>query len=191
MVIGLFIVVAISGILLLLSRIKVVCSVTLNPNLQTLYLAVYVYRIRLLERSIDLSEADTDQEQSFQEVLSLLHKSSRNFIQKIRNFYEVATLVLERLRFHSLSWHTEVGTGKAHTTGMVTGGIWSVQGTVIGLLSAKSHLDCKPSIEVTPFFNQKRIDSKFDCMFSIRIGQAIYALLKIIRKLPAKREAVI
>ncbi|SFB25126.1 Protein of unknown function [Lentibacillus halodurans] len=178
-------------IVLLYSRIKVVCSVILTHEEQTLYLAVYFYRIRLLERSIDLSEAEKDQEQAFQEILSLFHKTAQNVLQRIKDLHEIAVAVLDRLRFHNISWKTEVGTGKAHTTGMVTGGIWSVKGVVIGLLSAKSHFYCKPSTAVTPLFNQKQIHSAFDCMISIRVGQAIYAFLKIIRKLPAKREAII
>ncbi|RYG74926.1 DUF2953 domain-containing protein [Lentibacillus lipolyticus] len=188
MVIGLVIVIMITvSIILLCSRVKAVCSVTLNQEEQTLYLAVYLYRLRLLRRSIDLME-HSDQEQSFQETLSQLHQLSHNGVQKIRDMHTAATIIFDRILFHQITWNTEAGTGKADTTGMVTGGIWGVKGMVIGLLASKSTFVREPSISVTPFFNQQRIRSVFDCMISIRVGQAIYAFLKIIRKLPAKRE---
>lgn len=190
MLLGLFLVMTIGCILILFSRIKIFCSITLDEKVQTLYLAVYFYRARLLERSVNLLE-EADQEQSLQEALSLWHQLSQNFIQRLKDFHDMTTLVLERLRFHSISWQTNVGTGKAHSTGIVIGGIWSAKGTVLGLLAAKSQFYCKPSIDVSPLFNQKQFKSRFDCMISIRIGQSIYAILKIIRKLPAKREAVI
>ncbi|TFJ92551.1 DUF2953 domain-containing protein [Lentibacillus salicampi] len=176
--------------IILYSRIKVVSSITLNQEKQTIRITCYFYRIRLLERSIDLTE-ETDQTLSFQETSSLLHKASRDFVQKIKDFHQAATLILERLQVHEIAWKTDVGTGQAHTTGMAAGGIWSTKGAVLGVLSAKSHLHCKPSIVVTPLYNQKWIGSTFDCMISIRAGQAIYALLKIIRIFSVKREAII
>ncbi|WP_171046249.1 DUF2953 domain-containing protein [Lentibacillus cibarius] len=129
-------------------------------------------------------------EQSFQETLTIIHKFSKNFSEKMKDVNTAVSVVLKRIRFHSISWKTDVGTGKADTTGMVTGGIWGMKGMVIGLLTSKSTLVTEPSIVVTPFFNQRKISSVFDCMITIRVGQAIYAFLKFIRKLPGKREAI-
>jgi hypothetical protein len=191
MVIGILIFFLVFFIVVLYSRIKVFSSITLSQEEQVIQIVCYFYRLRVMERSIDLAEEEPDHERSFQEILSLLHKSSQNFVQKTRDFHETVSLILERLRFHDFSWKMEIGTGKAHTTGMAAGGIWSAIGAVTGVLSAKSHFLCKPSIMVTPLYNQKRIQSTFDCMISIRTGQAIYALLKIIRKYSVKREATI
>ncbi|WP_010532383.1 DUF2953 domain-containing protein [Lentibacillus jeotgali] len=191
MVIGALIFFLVFLIVFLYSRIKVFGSITLNQEKQVIWVACYFYRIRLLERSIDLTEEEPEHEKSFQETVSLLHKGSQNIIQKARISHEIVTLILERLRFHDFSWQTEVGTGKAHTTGMAVGGIWSAKGAVAGMLSAKSHFHCRPSMTVTPVYNQKRIHSAINCMISIRTGQAIYALLKIIRKYSVKQEAII
>ncbi|TRM12960.1 DUF2953 domain-containing protein [Lentibacillus cibarius] len=190
MIIGLIIIVfLIVCMILLYSNLKIVCSVTLNQEEQTLYLAVYLYRIRLMKRSIDLTEEPVP-EQSFQETLTIIHKFSKNFSEKMKDVNTAVSVVLKRIRFHSISWKTDVGTGKADTTGMVTGGIWGMKGMVIGLLTSKSTLVTEPSVVVTPFFNQRKISSVFDCMITIRVGQAIYAFLKFIRKLPGKREAI-
>ncbi|MFD1362266.1 DUF2953 domain-containing protein [Lentibacillus salinarum] len=191
MAIGILICFLIVCIILLYSKIIVTGSVTINKQKQTMEVTVYFCHIRLMERSINLMNEEPDQTHSFHDTLTMIHNISRHFVQKINGFHEVSTLILERLHVHELTWHTEIGTGKAHTTGMAAGGIWGAKGAAVGILSAKCHLKCQPSIVVTPFFNQKRIDSAVDCMISIRAGQAIYALLKIIRKLPAKREAAI
>ncbi|GGJ96653.1 hypothetical protein GCM10007063_18880 [Lentibacillus kapialis] len=179
-------------IIILCSRIKLFNSVMLTQEEHVIRVVCYFYRIRLFEKSIDLAEADRDQkEETFQDSISFLHKSSRNFAQKAQAFHETVSFILIRLRFHNLSWRTEIGTGKAHTTGIAVGGVWTSIGAVMGILTAKSHFLCEPTITVTPLFNQKHISSTFDCMISIRVGQAIYALLKIIRKYPVKREATI
>jgi|GEM_PF-3359659 len=191
MVIGILIFLLFFLIVVLYSRIKVFSSITLTQEEQVIRIACYFYRVRLLKKSIDLAEEDPDHEESFQEILSLLHKSSQNFVRKTKDFHETVSFILERLRFHDFSWRTEIGTGTAHTTGMAAGGVWSSIGAVTGILSAKSHFLCKPSIMVIPLYNQKQIQSTFDCMISIRTGQAIYALLKIIRKYSVKREATI
>ncbi|ALX48366.1 DUF2953 domain-containing protein [Lentibacillus amyloliquefaciens] len=192
MVLGLFCVFLIILIAaVLLSRIKIDCSVLFDQNQQTLDLAVYYFRIRIFKRTVDLSEETNNQDQSLDETLTLLHKMSENFIQRLKSYHDMTTIILERLRFERFSWVTEVGAGKAPITGVLTGGIWSVKGMITGLLSSKSHFDHKPLLEVIPLFNQKQIDSKVDCMITIRTGQAIYALLKFIRKDPKNQEAII
>lgn len=158
-----------------------------QPKEQTLYLAIYLYRLPLLRRSVDLTERPAP-EQSFQETLSLLHQFSNGAVQRMRDMRVITSLIFERIRFHKITWNTEAGTGKADTTGMITGGIWGIKGMVMGVLASNSTFTSEPSISVTPFFNQQRISSVFDCMISIRFGQAIYAFLKMIRKLSAKRE---
>ncbi|SFD61137.1 Protein of unknown function [Lentibacillus persicus] len=192
MVLGLICVVAVIVLLaVILLRLKIECSIILDNNQQTLWLAVYYFRIRIFERTVDLSEETKDQNQSIEETLAMLHKMSKNFVQWLRSFQEISTIILGKLRFETLSWRTEVGLGNAHTTGIATGGVWSVKGMAMGLLLSKSHFYRKPALDVVPLFNQKQIESKVNCMISIRTGQAIVALLKIIQKYPKNQEATI
>lgn len=177
-------------ILFLYTKIKVITNVILNHHQQTVLISVYILRVRLMRRSIDLSEGQRE-EKSFQEIIDYLHSTSQNIVQKMKDLNNAGTIILNRLCFHQIGWSTQVGTGEASTAGIVTGGIRATKGLIIGLLSVKSNFKCEPSISVTPIFNQKQIQSKFDCIVSIRIGQAIYALLKVIRKFPEKKEAII
>lgn len=177
-------------ILLLFSKVKMVNTVILNQEKQTVLIAVYFYRIKLMNRMIDLSD-ESYEEKSIRETLKLLHNYSENFLQKMSDLNDVTTILLERLYFHKLSWNTHFGTGEASATGMVSGGIWGTKGMILGLIYAKSNLKCDPSISVVPLFNQRYIESKFDCIVSVRIGQAIYGSIKVIRKDPSKKEAII
>ncbi len=177
-------------ILLLFSKVKVVNTVILNQKKQTVLIAVYFYRIKLMDRLIDLSDGSYE-EKSIRETLKLLHTYSENFLQKVNDLNDVITILLGRLYFHKLSWNTHFGTGEASATGMISGGIWGTKGMILGLIYAKSNLKCEPSISVVPLFNQRYIESKFDCIVSVRIGQAIYGIIKVIRKYPSKKEAII
>ncbi|MBP1947808.1 DUF2953 domain-containing protein [Virgibacillus litoralis] len=177
-------------ILILFSKIKVNSTVILNQEKQTAFIAVYFYRIRLMNKLIDLSE-ESYEDKSIREILKLLHSYSNNFLQKIKDLNDVATILLKRIYFQKLNWNTHFGTGDASSAGMVSGGIWGTKGLILGLINAKSNIKCDPVISVVPLFNQKYIESKFDCIVSIRIGQAIYGILKVIRKYPVNKEAII
>ncbi|GAA0429727.1 hypothetical protein GCM10008983_02620 [Lentibacillus halophilus] len=190
MVIGLIIAIIISGIVFLLcSRLKAVCTVTLNQEEQILYIAVYFYRIRLFYRSVDLMEEPAE-EQSFQETLSLLHQLGHGARQKWNHLRTIILFVLKHIRVDNVSWTTEAGTGKADTTGTITGGIWAIKGMVMGPIMTNGTFVHKPSVTVTPFFQQQTFSSVFHCMISIRAGQAMYVFWRVIRKFPVKREAM-
>ncbi|GAB4074978.1 hypothetical protein GCM10028778_24810 [Barrientosiimonas marina] len=176
---------------LLCSNIYINGSAAVNLHTQTVDIKVYFYRICLFKRSIDLMNEETDEKHSLQDILSMIHKTSHDLPRKVSDFNEAATIILSRLRFKKWYWHTHIGTGEAHTTGIAGGGLWGAKGTIVGLIASKSQFQCEPSLAVTPSFNQKQLNSVADCMIAIRLGQAIYALLKIIWKLPARRQAAI
>ncbi|MFB4166742.1 DUF2953 domain-containing protein [Virgibacillus sp. JSM 102003] len=177
-------------ILLLFSKIKVINTVIVNQDKQTVLIVVYFYRIKLMDRMIDLSDQSYE-EKSIRETLKLLHNYSENFLQKMNDVNDVVTIMLGRIYFHKLTWSTHFGTGEASATGMASGGIWGMKGIILGIIYAKSNLICDPSISVVPLFNQKYIESKFDCIVSVRIGQAIYGIIKVIRKYPSKKEVIV
>ncbi|WP_164668357.1 DUF2953 domain-containing protein [Virgibacillus doumboii] len=176
-------------ILLLFSKVKVKSAFFLNQQQQTITINIYFYRLRLIRRCIDLSE--TDEDKSIREALEFLHQISNNFVQKIKDMNDIFTILFRRIHFHQLNWRTHVGTGEASMAGVASGGIWAIKGMLIGVLAEKSNFDCEPSLTVTPLFNHRQFQSEFDCIVSIRIGQAMYALLKVIRKFPVKKEAII
>lgn len=177
-------------VLLLYSRLMITLQIIMQTDCQYFVLTVYFYGIRLIKKQVDLTNQE-DGELSVDEGITYLRSASKDIFQKLKRFNEIVTIVFKRLVFHKFSWSTQVGTGKASSAGITAGSIWSAKGMIIGLISMKSKFKQEPIISVVPFFNQMRFQSKFDCMVSIRIGQAMYALLKVLRKLPFRSKQAI
>ena len=98
-----------------------------------------------------------------------------HFIALLRNF-------LKKVRVTKLEWYTAVGTGDAALTGMLTGAIWTVKGSIIGLISHYFlHSKSVPVMSVQPYFQMKVAQTTFKCMLQFRIGHAIVAGIKIIK----------
>ncbi|WP_174614047.1 DUF2953 domain-containing protein [Virgibacillus ihumii] len=128
---------------------------------------------------------------SVEQSVELFQTTSRNLIHIVKAYRDAATILLKRFTFQRFYWKTEFGTGKADGTGLATGGIWASKGFLTGYFANKSTFKSEPSISVIPYFNRKCFRSELECIVSIRVGQAMYALLKVIRKIPFKKEAVI
>lgn len=185
-----FILLLILIILPLFAKIQIKCALFMNQKQQIMTVTVYFYRLKLVKKYIDLSD-ETDEDKSIHEALEFSQWISDNFIQKIKDMNDVVTLLFKRIYFHQICWDTQVGTGDASSAGLVSGGIWATKGMIVGLLAVKSNVKCEPDLSVTPLFNQRHFQSEFDCIASVRLGQAMYALLKVIRKFPIKKEAII
>lgn len=158
---------------------------------QHLFITVSIYRIRLVNRKMNLTTINTD-------ATLFSNRSEGTFITKVKEVIHivkssgsVANLLLKKVNFHQFNWSTEGGTGEAGSTGIACGVLWTVKGVLMGLIANKSNLKCKPVIHVVPHFQHAFIHSKVDCIVSIRIAQAIYAFLKVMRLFTAKNKAFI
>ncbi|MGY0693061.1 DUF2953 domain-containing protein [Virgibacillus sp. FSP13] len=195
-IISLFIIIC---IVLILSKIYIIVSLEYLEDKQILHAYIKLYGIRIFKRRIDLSKLDTSnswentfKDKNFKESLEYIYHVTENFFEMVNDIAMATRIFLNRLSVHKLEWYTNFGTGEASGTGLAAGGIWTVKGYMIGLLDNLSQLKCTPDLQVTPYFQGKFIYSKFDCMVSIRIGQAIHALIKVIRKSSfRKKEALI
>jgi hypothetical protein len=96
-----------------------------------------------------------------------LHRIVRNFLQKVT--------------IKSLEWDTLIGVGDAAHTGMITGAIWALKGSLIGLLSHYFKLKVMPKITVTPHFQATVMQTRLSCIIQFRIGHAILAGLKLFK----------
>ncbi|MEW9675518.1 DUF2953 domain-containing protein [Lentibacillus sp. L22] len=176
-------------IILLFSRVHITCSLTCSNQKQRLTLQFRFYGIRFFTKEIDLAQLETTNRweqklvnKDIREKLEMIQSAIRHFFESIRDMVTIAQTFLDKVYFHQLKWHTRIGTGDASTTGMATGGVWATKGMVVGMLDQWSQLKCSPDFGVVPEFNRKYVYSEFDCMVSIRIGQAIHAFFKAIQK---------
>lgn len=89
--------------------------------------------------------------------------------------------LMSKVQIKKLEWHTHVGIGDAASTAVVCGAIWTVKGSIIGIISNYMRLVKMPILTVTPNFQQKISQIQLKCIFQIRIGHAILAGLKLVR----------
>jgi hypothetical protein len=74
-----------------------------------------------------------------------------------------------------------IGIGDAVYTGVAAGALWSIKGSIIGLLSNYLRMKEMPKLMVQPNFQQMITSTDLSCMFQFRIGYAILAGLKLVK----------
>lgn len=196
-----FLIILLSFVLLffffLFSRIYFSCQFTYTQQKQVLIIGIYLYRLRLLKREIDVTNHEKMdvweiwKDKSILEGIKYMQKELRTGFKKIRELNNFVLLILQKLCFHDFRWHTHLGTGDASTTGMVAGGIWVTKGMIVGFMTQQSNLLCRPNISVQPYFQCKYIQTNIDCIVSIKIGQAITVFIKTMRKNTIQKEPLI
>nr|GGG61592.1 hypothetical protein GCM10011398_01090 [Virgibacillus oceani] len=185
-------------LLLLISKVNIYITFSYKQDSQLIIVRIRFYGIQLLNKVIDLDEVENKdlwknpfKGKSFIESLKYVDSLAHSVFETIGSLTIAARTFFERMHVHRLEWNTFFGTGDVSSTGIAAGGLWTIKGSLIGFAGTISTLECEPIISVLPNFQRKFIDSKFDCIVSIRIGQAMYALIKVIRKSSLKKEVYI
>ncbi|WP_219836488.1 DUF2953 domain-containing protein [Paenibacillus sp. R14(2021)] len=77
-------------------------------------------------------------------------------------------------------WTSVVGTGDAMWTAMVTGMVWSVKTTAIGIISQLIRLDADPQLAVQPVYQEAHFSTEGQFTAKISVGYAVYAGLRLL-----------
>lgn len=179
-------------ILFIYSQITISSIITYTPNEQFCLITFSIYRIRLYKKKMNITLENRDAKEVIKDVdFDSFQEIVREGLQLLRKVNPIINSMLQNTHVHKLKWQTSGGTGDASTTGIATGGVWAIKGVVIGIIAEKSNMKCKPIIQVNPHFQYKHFLSTFDCMISLRLGKAMYALLKMTRVLARKEKALI
>lgn len=102
-------------------------------------------------------------------------------IDHISGFYRILKRLLKRIRVHQFEWKSKIGIGDASMTGLLCGMLWSLKGMIIGVVYHYMNLQNKPLIQIAPNFQDKILQTRFQCMISFRLGHAIFAGLLFVR----------
>lgn len=112
-------------------------------------------------------------------------------INRIKNIHKIIDHVfqlniivkkfLKRISIKKFEWNSVIGVGDAVHTGMATGAIWTIKGSVVSLLSHYLRMKVMPNLMVQPNFQQMITSTELSCMFQFRIGYAILAGLKLVK----------
>lgn len=107
--------------------------------------------------------------------------NTKEIIQHVFGMHVIVRKFLKRVVIKHFEWHSLIGVGDAAHTGMITGALWTVKGSVVGMLSNFLRLKEMPVLSVTPHFQMAIIQTRITCIFQFRIGNAILAGLKLIK----------
>ena len=117
--------------------------------------------------------------------------SATDFLNNLKNFQEILEHVFQlnrilRRLFNKMSvtkfeWYSVIGVGDAAHTGTVSGALWAIKGSIIGLFSHYLRMKTIPQIMVHPNFQQIITQTNLSCIIQFRIGYAIGAGLKIVK----------
>ncbi|CQR48135.1 hypothetical protein BN1058_02483 [Paraliobacillus sp. PM-2] len=86
---------------------------------------------------------------------------------------------LKKITLEIIQWDTTIGMEDAASTGIFTGLLWSIKGSLLAILDQSFHLKEVPVIQVHSDFEKLTFQSTYECIFSLRLGQAIYTFRKI------------
>ncbi len=108
----------------------------------------------------------------------------KNFREILGHVFELNRIIkkfLNKVSVKKFEWSTIIGVGDALYTGVASGALWAVKGSLLGLASDYLSFKEMPQIMVHPNFNQMMTRTDLSCMFQFRTGHAIVAGLKLIK----------
>jgi len=105
-----------------------------------------------------------------------------NSIFRLINNKEVIFLILKtlNLKCRKFYWKTELGLSDPALTGIASGIIWGIKGTLTGLINNYITLIKKPELAVYPDFYHQRLSTSFEGIFSTVSGNIILTVIKIV-----------
>lgn len=80
-------------------------------------------------------------------------------------------------------WRTKVGAGDAMWTAMITGMVWSVKTTSIGVMSQILRLIANPSLAVEPVYDKAHFSTEGHFTAKISFGYVIYAGVRLMMRI--------
>lgn len=108
-------------------------------------------------------------------------KNYKEVIKHVVHFNKIVKRFLEKVSVKQFAWNSVIGVGDAAHTGMMAGTLWTIKGSVVGMLSHYVKIKKMPYIMVDPDFQQTIVRTKLSCMIQFRIGYAILAGLKLVK----------
>ncbi|MCU4759482.1 DUF2953 domain-containing protein [Bacillus cereus] len=175
---------------LLLSKISLKVSFLYSEMEKQCLLQVKIWRIRytfdVLER-IEKQKKKTGQKiEKAEEEGGIENKvmaqldSIGEIVKKLQEIHSKIKKFLKRVKINKWRWYSQIGTGDAASTGIVTGFAWSTKGMVVGIVGEYMHIIDIPVLEITPVFQGKGFASKCELTASFRIYRSIIAALMLL-----------
>ncbi|MFD2446339.1 DUF2953 domain-containing protein [Bacillus sp. CGMCC 1.16607] len=110
-----------------------------------------------------------------------IFRNARKLLQHVVKLHAISRDFLSKVSVKQFEWHSVIGVGDAAYTGMFTGAVWAIKGSMVGMISHYMKLKEMPKMTVMPNFQKAVSQTRLKCIFQFRIGQAMLAGLKLIK----------
>ncbi|WP_246277113.1 DUF2953 domain-containing protein [Neobacillus endophyticus] len=114
------------------------------------------------------------------DIMHRLH-NIKELLERVFGLHVIVRKFFQKVVIKKFEWETLMGIGDAAYTAMAAGALWTLKGSIIGLISHYLQLKEMPKLSITPHFQAAVIQTRFTCMIQFRIGHAILAGLKLIK----------
>lgn len=184
------IILIILAIIVLFSPIQVTTRMTFGKEKSTISVVVSFLKFKIYGKYWEVEEGLDKEEPNAEETTATLTTGQdddriidtiKAGIQQLKTFKETASLLIKHVVIEKIEWMTYVGTGEASSTGLISGGLWSIKGAVGCLIQELGISQRQPKIRVIPYYHQEVFKSNFICIFSLKIAKAIF-ISKRLRK---------
>ena len=99
----------------------------------------------------------------------------------VKDFFRINLWLIRHITCIRFFWKTELGFGDAAATGIGSGILWSLKGILFSFLQKNINSDdCDTDIDITPVFDQETIRIELDCIFKLRTGYIIIAVIRLL-----------
>ncbi|MBA4495653.1 DUF2953 domain-containing protein [Paenactinomyces guangxiensis] len=130
------------------------------------------------EKEADITKKTVDRFRSqYQQVLD-----------HIEDFQRTVRWFLSKVTCEKLVWVTTIGTGDAAESGILTGIVWGIKTTLVGMLSGYTRWDQSPLLYVEPHFSQPVLETHLHSIIRFRVGHAILGITRLLLHLRKGRE---
>lgn len=138
----------------------------------------------VVENNVETGKGEKKNEETMKITEDDMLKRYHDFLallEHVVSFHRIIRKFLKKVKITEFVWSTNIGTGDAALTGMLSGAVWTVKGSIIGLISHYFNLKNTPQISVYPHFQMKTAQTVIKCMLQFRIGHAMLAGIKIVK----------
>ncbi|MGG0237038.1 DUF2953 domain-containing protein [Bacillus rhizoplanae] len=176
-------------LLILLSKLSLKISLLYTETEKQCLFQVKIWMIHytfdVLER-IEKQQKKTDQkiekageEGGTEDKFVAMLDSIAEVIKRMQEIHTMMKGFLQKVKIKNWRWRSQVGTGDAASTGVITGYVWSVKGMIVGVAGNYMEIIDAPQLEVTPIFQGKTVASHCELTASFRIYRAVKAVVRI------------
>jgi nitrate reductase gamma subunit len=105
----------------------------------------------------------------------------KDFLEHVVGLHKILRRFLKKVNVNKLTWHTDIGVGDAAHTAQLVGAIWTIKGSIVGLIGNTMRVKLMPKLTIDPHFQAMVSHTYLSCMISFRIGHAIIAGLMLLK----------